>query len=159
MEVGNPFATSLLAGSPSKSDHVRREHVISPTVYTVYITAHYCDVIMVAIASQITSLTIVYSMVYSGADQRKRQSSASLVFVRRIHRWPINYMHRWLVTRKMFSFDDVIIYPSEVYIRLNDVLCLSMHLFFCKLLTHINIMQPENAKYGSMCGITNVEND
>ena len=36
---------------------------------------------MSAMASQITSLTIVYSTVYSGADQRKHQSSASLAFV------------------------------------------------------------------------------
>ena len=42
---------------------------------------HYDDVIMGAMASQITSLTIVYSTVYSGADQRKHQSSASLAFV------------------------------------------------------------------------------
>ena len=49
------------------------------------ITAHYGDVIMGAIASQITSLTIVYSTVYSDADQRKHQSSASLAFVWRIH--------------------------------------------------------------------------
>ena len=41
---------------------------------------------MGAIASQITSLTIVYSIVYSDADQRKYQSSASLAFVRGIHR-------------------------------------------------------------------------
>ena len=41
---------------------------------------HYGDVIMGAIASQITSLTIVYSTVYSDADQRKHQSSASLAF-------------------------------------------------------------------------------
>ena len=47
---------------------------------------HYDDVIMSAIASQITSLTIVYSIVYSDADQRKHQSSASLAFVRGIHR-------------------------------------------------------------------------
>ena len=45
------------------------------------------DVIMSAIASQITSLTIVYSTIYSGADQRKHQSSTSLAFVRWIHRW------------------------------------------------------------------------
>ena len=38
------------------------------------------DVIMSAIASQITSLTIGYSTVYSGADQSKHQSSASLAF-------------------------------------------------------------------------------
>ena len=49
---------------------------------------HYGDVVMGAMASQITSLTIVYWTVYSGADQRKYQSSASLAFVRGIHRWP-----------------------------------------------------------------------
>ena len=42
---------------------------------------HYDDVIMSTIASQITSLTIVYSTIYSGADQSKHQSSASLAFV------------------------------------------------------------------------------
>ena len=63
---------------------------------------------MGAIASQITSLTIVYSTVYSDADQGKHQSSASLVFVWGIHRWPVNSPHKWPVTRKMFPFDDVI---------------------------------------------------
>ena len=63
---------------------------------------------MGAMASQITSLTIVYSTVYSGADQRKHQSSASLAFVRGIHRWPVNSPHKWPVTRKRFPFDDVI---------------------------------------------------
>ena len=61
-----------------------------------------------AISSQITSLTIVYSTVYSDADQRKHESSASLAFVRGIHRWPVNSPHKWPVTRKMFPFDDVI---------------------------------------------------
>ena len=51
---------------------------------------HYNNVIMSAMASQITSLTIVYSTVYSGEDQRKYQSSASLVYVWGIHRWPMN---------------------------------------------------------------------
>ena len=69
---------------------------------------HYGDVIMNAIASQITSLTIVYSIVYSDADQRKHQSSVSLAFVRGIHRGPVNFPHKWPVTRKMFPFDDVI---------------------------------------------------
>ena len=63
---------------------------------------------MGAIASQITSLTIVYSTVYSGSDKRKHQSSASLAFVREIHREPVNSPHKWPVTRKMFPFDDVI---------------------------------------------------
>ena len=69
---------------------------------------YYTDVIMGAMASQITSLTIVYSTVYSGADQRKYQSSASLAFVKGIHRGPVNSPHKWPVTRKMFPFDDVI---------------------------------------------------
>ena len=64
---------------------------------------------MGSMASQITSFTIVYySAVYSGADQRKYQSSASLAFVRGIHRRPVNSAHKWPVTRKIFPFDDVI---------------------------------------------------
>ena len=62
---------------------------------------------MVAIASQITSLASVYSTVYSDANQRKHQSSASLAFVRGIHRRPVNSPHKWPVTRKMFPFVDV----------------------------------------------------
>ena len=76
---------------------------------------HYNDVIMGAIASQITSLTIVYSIVYSDADQRKHQSSTSLAFVRGIHLGPLNSPHKWPVTRKMFPFDDVIMYQFHLY--------------------------------------------
>ena len=57
-----------------------------PYLEQVSLTYHYSDVIMGAMASQITSLTIVYSTVCPGADQRKHQSSASLAFVRGIHR-------------------------------------------------------------------------
>ena len=57
---------------------------------------------MSAMASQITNLTIVCSSVYSGGDQRKYQSSASLAFVGGIHRWPVNSPHKGPVTRKMF---------------------------------------------------------
>ena len=74
---------------------------------------HYSDVIMDMIASQITSLTIVYSTVYAGADQRKHQSFASLAFVRGIHRWPVNSPHKWPVTRKSFPFDDVIMMTTK----------------------------------------------
>ena len=59
-------------------------------------------------ASQITSLTIVYSTIYLGADQIKHQSSVSLAFVRGIHRWPVNSPHKGPVMGKMFPFDDVI---------------------------------------------------
>ena len=63
---------------------------------------------MSAIASKITSLTIVFSTVFSDAGQRKHQSSASLAFVQGIHRGPVNSPHKWPVTRKMFAFGDVI---------------------------------------------------
>ena len=55
---------------------------------------HYDDVIMSTMASQITSLTVVYSPVYSDTDQRKHQSSASLAFVWGIHR------DRWIPRTK-----------------------------------------------------------
>ena len=63
---------------------------------------------MIAMASQITSSSIVYSTVHSGAYQRKHQTSTSLDFVRGIHRSPVNSPHKGPVTRKMFPFDDVI---------------------------------------------------
>ena len=65
---------------------------------------HYSDVIGSARASQIIVL-IVCSIVCWGADQRKHQSSASLAFVRGIHRWPLGNVN---VTRKMLPFNDVI---------------------------------------------------
>ena len=70
--------------------------------------SHYNDVIMSTVASQITGVPIVCSSVASGADHRKHQSSASLAFVRGIHRWPVNSPHKRPGTWKMFSFDDVI---------------------------------------------------
>ena len=63
---------------------------------------------MSTIASLITSLMIVYSTVYSDADQRRHQSPASLAFVQGINRKPVNSLHKWPVTRKIFPFDDVI---------------------------------------------------
>ena len=71
-------------------------------------SCHYEDVTMSGMASQITSLTIVYSTVYTGAAQRKHQSPTSLAFVRGLHRGPVNSQHKWPVTRKHFPFDDVI---------------------------------------------------
>ena len=64
---------------------------------------HYSDVIMSVMVSQLTGVSIVYSTVYSQADQRKHQSPASLAFVRRIHR-----LHKGPVTRNILSFYDVI---------------------------------------------------
>ena len=99
--------------------HIWRYHYWLGTVWKGDLMGHYDDVIMGAIASQITSLTSVYSTVYLDADDRKHQSSASLAFVRGIHRGPVNSPHKWPVTRKMFPFDDVIMQ------------CLSWHISNC----------------------------
>ena len=77
---------------PTTGSLGRGSHLITDS------TRHYDDVTMSRMASQITSLTTVYSTVYPGLDQRKHQSPASLAFVR----------HKWPVTRKLFPFDDVI---------------------------------------------------
>ena len=68
---------------------------------------HYSDVIMRAMASQITGASIVCLNVSSSADQRKHQSSSLQAFVRGVHRWLVDSHHKWPVTRKMFPFDDV----------------------------------------------------
>ena len=67
---------------------------------------HYCDVIWArwrikSPASQLFTQSLIQA-------QRKHQRSASLTFVRGIHRWPVNSPHKLPVTRKMFPFDDVI---------------------------------------------------
>ena len=77
-------------------------------------TFHYSDVIMSAMASQITGVSIVCSTDCWGADQRKHQSYASLAFMREIHRGPVNSPQNGPVTRKMFPLDDVIMYPLSV---------------------------------------------
>ena len=71
-------------------DHI---HVAFQSINKPY-SWHYDDVTMGAIASQITSLAIVYSAVYSDADQRKHEGSASLAIVWGIHR------DRWIPRTK-----------------------------------------------------------
>ena len=105
----------------------------APTNQSTIQVCHYNDVIMATIASQITSLTIVYSTVYSDADQRKHQSSASLAFVQGIHRGPMNSTHKWPVTRKTFPFDDVIMLFEERNIN-TTVFLISPCKFFYSLL-------------------------
>ena len=93
---------------------------------------HYCDIIMGMMMSQITSLMIVCSTIHWGADQRKHQSSASLAFVRGIHRWPVNSPHIWPVRQKMFPFDDVIIVLTFGYCcYLCLCVCVCPYVFVC----------------------------
>ena len=62
---------------------------------------------MGAIASQITSLTIVFSSVYLDIDQRKHQSSASLAYVGNSPEADEFPAHMASNT-EMFPFDDII---------------------------------------------------
>ena len=99
---------------------------------------------MGAIASQITSFTIVYSIVYSYADQRKHQSSASLAFVRGIYSGPVNSPHEWPVTRKMFPFDDVIMSILEKKYHKTAIL-------------HINPLGPSYTTWQHRSGSTSTQ--
>ena len=73
-------------------------------------STHYSEVIKDAMTSQISSLNRLFKR-----RSKKLQSSASLAFVRGIHRWPVNSSHKWPVTRKMFPFDDVIMEMYKGY--------------------------------------------
>ena len=96
---------------------------------------HYDDVIMTMLASQISSLPVVCSIVYSDVNQRKHQSSASLAFVREIHRGPVNFLHKWPVTRKMFPFDDVIMRWTTCYTSCPTKL--PKLLLFCRIFSNV----------------------
>ena len=125
---GNVFIMSL-----------KNEGVAMEICKVVVMSRHYSDVLIGAMVPQITSITFVYSTVYSGADQRKQQSSALLAFVRGIHRWPANSPHKWPVTRKMFPFDDVIMIrqlPCCVMLFWTHSKCRS--LFILYIILHTN---------------------
>ena len=68
--------------------------IVAAAVDIIFNGDHYDDVKMTTMESQITSLTVVHSNVYSDTDQRKHQSSASLAFVWGIHR------DRWIPRTK-----------------------------------------------------------
>ena len=123
-KFNNKAVNSLESALSSAADNRPLQSI--PIMVNSYNLMHYSDIITGAIPSQITSLTIVYSTVYSGADQRKHQSSTSLAFVRGIHRWPVKSPHIWPVTRKMFPFADVIMgrpyrctYTTQTWSSLN----------------------------------------
>ena len=81
---------------------------------------------MRAMTSQITDVSVVFSTVCSGSDQRKYQSSTSLVFVRGIHRWPVDPPHKGPITQKKFPFGDIIIIT-----RVSEVIMFSPCVFVC----------------------------
>ena len=91
--------------------------------YTLW---HYSGVIMSAMASQVTGVSIVCSTVCSCTDQRKHQNSASLAYVKGIHRSPVDSLHKRPVPRKMFPCDDVIMSKTVtsllIYVSLSQPL-------------------------------------
>ena len=107
--------------APSRSYNVRHGNALfwSPCLAQIN---DYSDIIS-AVATQLTGVSIIHSTVCSGAEQRMRQSSASLVFVMGIHRWPVNSPHRGPVTRKMFPLDYAIIGSDN---GLSPVRCLAI---------------------------------
>ena len=110
------------------------------------------DVIISTMASQITSLTISNSIVYSCADQRKHQSSASLAFVRRIHQWPVNSPQKGPVTRKKFLFEDFIMFysKSHCFEKIGDLWILKMDIKCCidlHILNNVLALPPNQRWY------------
>ena len=101
----------------------------------------YIDVLLDAMASQISSPTIVYSTIYSDSDQRNHQSSASLAFVRGIHQWLVNSPHKWPVMRKMFPFDDVIM----------EGICAGLHMCFLFKPLLLHLMQMCSSRSSTKC--------
>ena len=81
---------------------------------------------MTTIASQITSLTVVYSTVYSDADQSKHQKLRVTGLCVGNSPGPVNSPHKGPVTRKMFPLDDVIMYA----VRFQEMLSLLLAQLF-----------------------------
>ena len=86
---------------------------------------------MGVISSQITNLAIVFSTVYSGAEENNHHSTASLAIVLGIHRWPVISPHKWPVTRKMFPFDDIIMENMSSPISQHHCLGVISNVYIC----------------------------
>ena len=100
---GNTFRfTGLCEGSP-----VVNGGFLSQRAGYVTVMSHYSDVIMSDGVSNHRRLDCLLNRLFRRRS-KKISSSASLDFVREIHRWPVNFSHKGPLTRKMFSFDDVI---------------------------------------------------
>ena len=120
--------------------------------------SHYNDVIMGAMASQITSITIVYL----GANKRKHQSFASLAFVWGINRSPVNSPHIWPVMRKMFPFDDIIMLSLTLvccwkwgFLEANvaGIFCFHLEIIFSRIfiLKTMNMKSCDNRTWAGLC--------
>ena len=132
----------------------------SSTHYNI-VCQDYHDIWMGAKASQITSLTIVYSSVYSGTDKRKHQSSASLAFVRGIH-WTIEFPAKRASNAENDSIwwrhHGFTIYHFEIHISLFLLrfVTVKFHSDFTALwkqVTQVNHSTSHNSPCWYTCGI------
>ena len=108
---------------------------------------------MDVMVSQITSVSIVYSIVCSDEDQRNHHSSASLAFTRGIHRWPVNSPHKGPETRQMFPFDDVIMFR-----RITSITTVSWVLSVGKLLHTVDSVTQKDSSWHPIimpCSLSN----
>ena len=87
----------------------RRKIPRLPGALDHYSAPHYSDVIMSAMACQITGALIAYSTGLFRCRLKKTSKLRVTGLMRGIHRWPVNSMHRRPVTRNIFPFDDVIV--------------------------------------------------
>ena len=112
----------------SQKSDIIVHHLDTRRITEILSSIHYIDAIMSAMGSQFTSLTIVYSTVYSDADHRKHrkhQSSASLAFVQGIHRGPVNSPHKWPVAQKMYPSEDAIMNRGDSNVVIDHrILCI-----------------------------------
>ena len=102
-------------------------------------------------ASEITCISSVCSTIRSGSHQRKHQSSASLAFVRGNHHWPVDSPYIGPIKRKMFPFDDVIMYMNSTKFEgsIKQCLCLcSGHDLDCKMYFHTQFTAPGSPSLG-----------
>ena len=103
-------------------------------VHKTLLCTYYNDVIMGAMAPQITSLTIVYSTVYLGADLSKHQSSPSLAFVWGIHRGPVNSPHGEFPAQMASNAENISIWWRHHAVRPRKYVRSSRFvMFWCRL--------------------------
>ena len=122
--IRNFICTSAYKGKSVNMIIVYISKITSPSGEDVCVIVTYSY----SIHNKLLHYSAVIMTVCSGADQRKYQSSASLVFVWGIHRWPVNSRHKGLVTLRIFPFDGVIMVSNDHICR-GDAL-INEHIYF-----------------------------
>ena len=121
------FSGLIVFNNPSYTQHCMFSHpglrclLLSPTThhcYCITMTSYWARWRLKSPALRLFTQPFI-----QGADHRKHQSTASLAFVRGIHRWPVNSLHKRPATRKMFPSDDGIMVRIKTnhMVRVHDI--------------------------------------